>query len=187
MEKIITTEHLILRPPILADRLFMFRMAMPEILAPMGYPPEMRPVVLANTLQHGIARRHMRANPPDAFVIADKRDEFCGVIEVLPSGNPALRTLGYALLPEQQRKGLMTEAVKAVCDDVFQNFKETVAICAYVAAPNVPSRRVLEKAGFAKDAIVRMPVGREQSGIFVGQRYLRYAQPLKGLSASPHF
>ncbi|MFM2136595.1 MAG: hypothetical protein RL021_1995 [Bacteroidota bacterium] len=56
--------------------------------------------------------------------------------------------VGYALLPEFERKGLAAEAVSAVLRHVRENSGINV-ICAIVTPANSPSIRLLERIGFA--------------------------------------
>ncbi len=58
-------------------------------------------------------------------------------------------TLGYALAPEVWGRGYATEAVQAVVDAALR-LTSVVEIEASVRIENAASRRVLEKAGFAK-------------------------------------
>lgn len=60
--------------------------------------------------------------------------------------------LGYWLGEAHWNKGIMTEAVKAMVDYAFANFK-SIRIYAGVFDYNVASMRVLEKAGFRNEAI----------------------------------
>jgi [ribosomal protein S5]-alanine N-acetyltransferase len=60
--------------------------------------------------------------------------------------------IGYWLGESFWNKGIMTEAVKAMVDYTFANF-QVIRIYAGVFDHNIPSMRVLEKAGFQKEAI----------------------------------
>ncbi len=67
--------------------------------------------------------------------------------------------IGYFLHTDQWSKGIMTEAVKQICDLAFCEL-DILRITAHLYAPNLPSRRVLEKNGFLlegtmKNAIVK--------------------------------
>lgn len=61
--------------------------------------------------------------------------------------------LGYVLHPEHQGKGLMQEAIKAVIDYGFQ--KGLHSLEANINPGNLASQRVLERAGFVKEAHFR--------------------------------
>jgi ribosomal-protein-alanine N-acetyltransferase len=65
--------------------------------------------------------------------------------------------LGYWLAEEYWRKGIMTEAVKMICNEAFKKYD----ICRIFAEPlseNKGSRRVLEKAGFVLEGILKKSV-----------------------------
>ena len=62
--------------------------------------------------------------------------------------------IGYALLPDERGKGYGSEAVQIMADYLFLT-KNIVRIQAETHPENVASQRVLEKAGFRKEGIVR--------------------------------
>ena len=70
--------------------------------------------------------------------------------------------LGYWLGEPFWNKGIMTEAVQAMVDYAFENFK-LIRIYARVFEFNEASMRVLEKAGFHKEAINKKAVYKNQT------------------------
>ncbi len=62
--------------------------------------------------------------------------------------------IGYGLIPSERRKGYCTEAVKIVVDYLFPS-KDTVRIQARTDVRNEASQKVLEKAGFKKEGVIR--------------------------------
>jgi len=62
--------------------------------------------------------------------------------------------IGYAVLPNERKKGYCFEAVMIMLDYLFLS-KEIVRIQAHTDVRNGASRKVLEKAGFKKEGIVR--------------------------------
>lgn len=62
--------------------------------------------------------------------------------------------LGYWLAEEYWGKGIMTEAVKRICREAYEKFY-IIRIFAEPFAHNMGSRRVLEKAGFTCEGIMR--------------------------------
>ncbi|MBQ7937109.1 MAG: GNAT family N-acetyltransferase [Oscillospiraceae bacterium] len=62
--------------------------------------------------------------------------------------------LGYYLAEEYWGKGIMTEAVKQLCDYVFSH-TDIIRIYAEPFAYNIGSCRVLEKAGFQYEGTLR--------------------------------
>lgn len=70
--------------------------------------------------------------------------------------------LGYWLGEPFWNQGIMTEAVRAMVNYAFENFK-LIRIYARVFEFNVASMRVLEKAGFQKEAINKKAVYKNQT------------------------
>ena len=62
--------------------------------------------------------------------------------------------IGYMLVPWERRKGYGSEAVKIMVDYIFLH-KNIVRIQAETHIYNIASQRVLEKAGFKKEGILR--------------------------------
>ena len=65
--------------------------------------------------------------------------------------------IGYLLLTEHWSKGIMTEAVRQICDVAFSEL-DLVRITALVYEPNVASQRVLQKNGFVQEGIQKKAV-----------------------------
>lgn len=74
---------------------------------------------------------------------------FCGTDVYEKSGE-----LGYWLAEEYWGNGIMTGAVKQICKEAFEKF-DIVRIYAEPFVYNTGSRRVLEKAGFALEGIMK--------------------------------
>jgi len=62
--------------------------------------------------------------------------------------------IGYGLIPSERRKGYCTEAVTIMVDYLFLS-KDIVRIYALTNVGNLASQKVLEKAGFKKDGVLR--------------------------------
>ncbi len=79
-----------------------------------------------------------------------------GSIGIFRQGNIHRQTaeLGYYIAEEYWGKGIMTEAVKQICEDVFAN-SDIIRIYAEPFAYNVASCRVLEKVGFQYEGTLR--------------------------------
>ena len=102
----------------------------------------------------------------NSILSADKNSKFAfaieiegkavGSISVFRQNNIHFRTaeLGYYLAEEYWGKGIMTEAVKQICKYVFDN-TNILRIYAEPFANNRGSSRVLEKAGFQFEGILR--------------------------------
>jgi ribosomal-protein-alanine N-acetyltransferase len=78
--------------------------------------------------------------------IEQKADVYCRDAEI-----------GYLLLTEFWSKGIMTEAVRLICEIAFAEL-DILRITGLVYAPNVASQRVLEKNGFVREGIQRNAV-----------------------------
>ena len=101
-----------------------------------------------------------------AMLSADKNDTFAfavtvddkaiGSIGVFRQSNIHRRTaeLGYYIAEEYWGKGIMTEAVKQICEYVF-SMSDVIRIYAEPFAYNTASCRVLEKAGFQYEGTLR--------------------------------
>lgn len=87
-------------------------------------------------------------------VTADKK--VIGSISAFRQDNIHRQTaeLGYYIAEEYWRKGIMTEAVKQLCNYVFTH-TDIIRIYAEPFAYNIGSCRVLEKAGFQYEGTLR--------------------------------
>lgn len=94
-------------------------------------------------------------NETFAFAItADNK--VVGSIGIFRQGNIHRQTaeLGYYVAEEYWGKGIMTEAVKQICEHVFKK-SDIIRIYAEPFAYNAASCRVLEKAGFQYEGTLR--------------------------------
>lgn len=97
------------------------------------------------------------ADPGTTFAYAiTAGDRAIGSIGVFRQENIHTRTaeLGYYLAEEYWGKGIMTEAVRAICKRIFAE-TDILRIYAEPFSYNTGSRRVLEKAGFRYEGILR--------------------------------
>ncbi len=92
--------------------------------------------------------------PPEArfFFIEKKDGAKIGTISHFLVG-PHME-IGYLLIPNERRKGYCTEAVQIMVDYLFLS-KKLERIQATADVDNMASQRVLQKAGFQKEGIVR--------------------------------
>ena len=90
------------------------------------------------------------------FIIEKKNGSKIGFICHFPVVHPAGEHLeiGYSLVPEERGKGYCTEAVEIVVDYLFLS-KDIIRVQACTDVRNVPSQKVLERAGFKKEGIQR--------------------------------
>ena len=99
----------------------------------------------------------LAANENDTFAfVITVNGKAIGSIGAFRQGNIHRQTaeLGYYIAEEYWGKGIMTEAVKQLCDYVFSN-TDIIRIYAEPFAYNIGSCRVLEKAGFQYEGTLR--------------------------------
>ncbi|KAK9293121.1 hypothetical protein L1049_021107 [Liquidambar formosana] len=84
-------------------------------------------------------------------------DRPIGSIYVMPGMGKDQRRgeIGYALSAKYWGKGIATEAVKMAMACVFKELKFLERVEGLVYAENKPSQRVLEKAGFVREGVLR--------------------------------
>ena len=99
----------------------------------------------------------LSANEDETFAFAITADnKVVGSIGVFRQGNIHRQTaeLGYYVAEEYWGGGIMTEAVKQICEYVFSK-SDILRIYAEPFAFNIASCRVLEKAGFQYEGTLR--------------------------------
>jgi RimJ/RimL family protein N-acetyltransferase len=99
----------------------------------------------------------LSANEDDTFAFAITVDnKVVGSIGVFRQGNihRQIAELGYYIAEEYWGKGIMTEAIKQICECVFDK-SDIIRIYAEPFAYNIASCRVLEKAGFQYEGTLR--------------------------------
>lgn len=99
----------------------------------------------------------LAAEEKDTFAFAVTADgRAVGSVGAFRQPNIHSRTaeLGYYLAEEYWGKGVMTQAVQMLCGYVFSH-SDILRIFAEPFADNAASRRVLEKAGFSFEGILR--------------------------------
>jgi RimJ/RimL family protein N-acetyltransferase len=86
------------------------------------------------------------------FIIEKKDESKIGFIGYFPKDD--CLEIGYALLPSERKKGYCTEAVMIIVDFLFLS-RDIVRIQAYTDVMNVASHKVLNKANFKKEGVLR--------------------------------
>ena len=86
------------------------------------------------------------------FIIEKKDESKIGYIGHRPVGRS--QELGYAILPSERKKGYCSESVMIMVDYLFLS-KDIVRVQAQTDPRNLASQKVLEKAGFKKEGILR--------------------------------
>ncbi|KAM0924694.1 hypothetical protein ACQ4PT_004646 [Festuca glaucescens] len=82
-------------------------------------------------------------------------DRPVGAISVSPTEDGCRAELGYVLARAHWGKGVATAAVRRALAQVFSEVEGLLRVEALVDVPNVASQRVLEKAGFTREAVLR--------------------------------
>lgn len=99
------------------------------------------------------------------FIIEKKDGTKIGQILCVPKGPHY--SIGYRVLPDERNKGYCTEAVKIIVDYLFLS-QNIVRIKSETNPKNTASSKVLEKAGFTKEGLIRKSVfirGARQDGV----------------------
>ena len=99
----------------------------------------------------------LSADESETFAFAITVDNMViGSISIFRQGNIHRQTaeLGYYIAEEYWSKGIMTEAVKQICEYVFGD-SDIIRIYAEPFAYNIASCRVLEKVGFQYEGTLR--------------------------------
>ena len=99
----------------------------------------------------------LSSNPHNTFAYdIDVDGVAVGSIGAFRQDNIHFRTaeLGYYLAEEYWGKSIMTQAVRQLCTEVFAK-SDIIRIFAEPFAYNISSRRVLEKAGFQLEGIMK--------------------------------
>jgi RimJ/RimL family protein N-acetyltransferase len=86
------------------------------------------------------------------FFIEKKDGTKIGTVFHFSIGN--LMEIGYALIPSERGKGYSSEAVEIIVDYLFLS-KQLMRVQAITDIDNLASQRVLEKAGFKKEGVLR--------------------------------
>ncbi|PIN13030.1 hypothetical protein CDL12_14351 [Handroanthus impetiginosus] len=84
-------------------------------------------------------------------------DRSIGFLSVFPgSGDERHRAdVGYAIAVEYWGQGITTAALKMGIPQVFDDFPQVLRLQAFTSVDNKASQRVLEKAGFTREGLLR--------------------------------
>lgn len=95
----------------------------------------------------------LQMNPPQVFAI-EFQEEYAGNIGLHKGADVYRKSaeIGYFLGEPYWNKGIMTRAVRLICDYGFREL-DIVRIYTGVFEYNLASARVLEKCGFLKEAV----------------------------------
>jgi ribosomal-protein-alanine N-acetyltransferase len=122
-----------------------------EWLNDIDFPGEFEPI--SQETKASLEKQYEELGEGQWFFIEKKDGTKIGLIaHFLTHGK--LTEIGYALLPRERNKGYCSEAVQIMVDYLFLS-KNIVRIQAGTNPKNVASHKVLQKAGFRKEAILR--------------------------------
>ena len=100
-----------------------------------------------------LQRMYDNLSPDERWFFVEKKDgSKIGNISHTPRGKT--QEIGYAMLPNERKKGYCSEAVVIMVDYLFLS-KDVARIQAHTDVRNDGSQRTLEKAGFKKEGVVR--------------------------------
>jgi len=109
--------------------------------------------VLIQESKDELEKRYDSFGPNEKWFLIEKKDGTrIGLVVLELEGG--VQELGYGVVPNERGRGFCTEAVKIAVDYLFLS-KPIVRIQAHTNIKNKASQRVLEKAGFRKEGIVR--------------------------------
>ncbi len=90
-----------------------------------------------------------RLRDSNAFIIRDGQQAVGDIGLRISQHNSREADIGYSLAPAEQGRGIASEALQTLCDELFsRNIVD--ALNAWVLANNQGSVRVLEKSGFTR-------------------------------------
>lgn len=109
---------------------------------------------------------HDNPRQNEQWFIVEKKDK-CKIGHIFYNVSGQHFEIGYRLISCERNKGYCTEAVNILVDFLFLS-KNTERIQAKANPGNVASQRVLEKAGFKREGLIRKDVfirGQWQDGV----------------------
>ena len=109
--------------------------------------------ILIQESKEELEKRYENLRPDEKWFLIEKKDGTkIGLLVLELEGG--MHEIGYGVIPNERGKGYCTEAVTIAVDYLFLS-KPMVRIQAHTNIRNKASQRVLEKAGFKKEGIVR--------------------------------
>ena len=94
--------------------------------------------------------------PEEKWFIVEKMDG-TKIGQIICSPKGPHYSIGYRIIPNERNKGFCTEAVKIAVDHLFES-TDIVRVESEANLKNVASIKVLEKAGFTKEGLIRKSV-----------------------------
>jgi RimJ/RimL family protein N-acetyltransferase len=148
----IKTQRLRMRHPRLSDAPAIFEYASdPEVTRYMDWPTHTSVQTAVDFVQGCLVRLTERTELTWALTVPPE-DRTIGVISCRMHGHSV--DFGYALNRDYWRRGLATEATRAIVEWV-SNLEDVYRVWATCDVENVASARVLEKAGLSREGVLR--------------------------------
>ena len=91
------------------------------------------------------------------YLILDNELKILKVVEQKEDVYRKDSEIGYYLLQEVYSKGIMTEAVRQICEIAFEKL-DIVRITGMVYEPNIASKKVLERNNFLLEGVMKQAV-----------------------------
>lgn len=111
--------------------------------------------VTKTDIQNRVLTHSLYSTPWVDFLVQKKDGSTVGwAAHYVSAPNFGWIEIGYAIEPSERKKGYGTETVRLLVDYLFLT-SEIERVQAVVDARNSPSRRVLEKAGFRHEGVLR--------------------------------
>ena len=108
-----------------------------------------------NDAEDWIARQTIRDKEVHGAWAIVMEETVIGGIDLILTPMTKSGVLGYAPSLAHWNKGMITEAVRAVCDCAFENVAELNRIWAWADSRNAGSLRVMEKLGMTREGCLR--------------------------------
>lgn len=95
-------------------------------------------------------------------IVSRDADNLLGTINLTFFG-PARASIGFGVAPEARGDGVATQALRLVSAWSFRTFNDLIRLELWILPENKPSLRVAERAGFAREGVLRsrLPFGDE--------------------------
>ena len=150
----IITERLILRPPEPGDAGPVYRSwaSDPEVVKYLTWYPHASPLETENWIRESMEGWKEGTDFP--YLIAKKTGEVIGGMAWRPESAKFKGSIGYVLARSEWGQGYMTEALKALLENIFSD-PAVFRAYAYCHVANRPSLRVMEKAGMVREGLLR--------------------------------
>ena len=152
-ETTLTVDELVLRPWRPADAPAVFAICQdPEIARWVTIPQPFGPDDADAFIEHALTMWRDGTGAPFAIVDAASERVLGAVTRFGPEGHQA--TFGLWLAPEARGRGIGTRALRLLADWTFAT-TAVIRIDSFIMVGNEPSERMVERAGFRREGVLR--------------------------------